>query len=112
MRRPPGPRTGLFTTVMRLCGALPMSADLVAAVFQLRLNRAQRQFAGMYKLSARVSAELALLTIAERLSAIVGHFDTKDGFTLQAVIELAVCASWVWQAWALPPVPKVVEEED
>jgi predicted cation transporter len=106
------PGIGPFPTLMRLCTALMSSADLAAVLFQLWLNHAQRQFAGMYKLSARVGAGIALLTIAERLSAIVGQFDTKSGFTLQDVIELAVYASWAWQAWTLPPVPKVVDEED
>jgi hypothetical protein len=112
MRRPPMPRIGPFHTLMRLCTVLMSSADLTAVLFQLRLNHAQRQFAGMYKLSARVGAGMALLGVAERLSAIVGQFDTKAGFTLQDVIELAVYAGWAWQAWTLPPVPKVVDEED
>jgi hypothetical protein len=106
MRSPPS------STAIQLCRALMSSAYLVTVVFQLRLNYVQRQFAGMYKLSARVGAGIALLTVAERLDAIVGHFDSKAGFTLGDVIDLAVNAVCVWQAWKLPPVPKVVEEED
>jgi hypothetical protein len=112
LRRPQPESLGPFHTFRLIMFAHIHSTVLAADAFQLWLNHAQRQFAGKYKLSARVGAMVAIVHGLQRVGSIVGHYDTKPGFTLSDVVRIVIAAAWAWQARVLPSVAYTDGDED
>jgi hypothetical protein len=112
LRHPQPESLGPFDTFRLIIIAHIHSAILAADAFQLWLNHAQRQFAGKYKLSARVGAVVAIVHGLQRVGSIVGHYDTKPGFTLSDIVRMVIAATWAWQARVLPAVVNMDGDEE
>ncbi|KAF5370516.1 hypothetical protein D9615_010329 [Tricholomella constricta] len=84
---------------------------MVGNIFQIILNGRSGLYAGRYRISAALIMACHVLKLADFVPALVGRFDTRDALYAQDVVEIGLMLVMTWQAFVLPSVPQIVEED-
>lgn len=92
--------------------ALDWTGHQCAQLLQLWMNIQCGTFAGRYAITAYLRLARRIIELLYFVPWVVGRVDTRGGIRAMDVVEIPLVAWTAYQAWTLPRVEQVEEEEE
>jgi hypothetical protein len=92
--------------------SLIRTTEFSAAILQIIFNAHSGTFAGMYALESYMRVAQQAVKLLQFWPWLIGRYEVRGGIGGIDFLWILLDGAMVWQAWTLPRVEQVVQEDD